>query len=207
MGRVFALDFGGTMAKQSVAELIDFIRTRMRMSHIYQPVVIRSLLDSGNVATVRQLALDLLSADEAQIRYYEDRIKKMPLPVLRRHGVISTDRDGVVRLNVDRMTFEQRAELRAACDQAIGDFLSQRGLATWDNRLLELEPVPESVRYEVLKRDGRCLLCGATPQEERLEVDHIKPRSKGGGNGADNFQTLCGRCNRGKSNRDDTDFR
>jgi len=195
------------MAKQSVGELIGFIRTRMRMSHVYQPVVIRSLLDSGNVATVRQLALDLLSSDEAQIRYYEDRIKKMPLPVLRRHGVISTDRDGVVRLNVDRMTFEQRAELRAACDQAIGDFLSRRGLATWDNRLLELEPVPESVRYEVLKRDGRCLLCGATPQEERLEVDHVKPRSKGGGNGADNLQTLCGRCNRGKSNRDDTDFR
>ena len=177
------------------------------MSHIYQPMVIRSLLDSGNVATVRQLALDLLSSDEAQIRYYEDRIKTMPLPVLRRHGVISTDRDGVVRLNVDRMTFEQRAELRAACDQAIGDFLSRRGLATWDNRLLELEPVPESIRYEVLKRDGRCLLCGATPQEERLEVDHVKPRSKGGGNGADNLQTLCGRCNRGKSNRDEADFR
>lgn len=195
------------MARQSVAELIEFIRTRMRMSHIYQPMVIRSLLDSGNVATVRQLALDLLSSDEAQIRYYEDRIKTMPLPVLRRHGVISTDRDGVVRLNVDRMTFEQRAELRAACDQAIGDFLSRRGLATWDNRLLELEPVPESIRYEVLKRDGRCLLCGATPQEERLEVDHVKPRSKGGGNGADNLQTLCGRCNRGKSNRDEADFR
>ena len=195
------------MAKQSGAELVDFIRNKMRMSHIYQPVVIRSLLDSGNVATVRQLALDLLSSDEAQIRYYEDRIKKMPLPVLRRHGIVTSDRDGVVRLNVDRMTFEQRAELRAACDQAIGDFLGRRGLSTWDNRLLELEPVPESVRYEVLKRDGRCLLCGATAQEERLEVDHITPRSKGGGNGANNLQSLCGRCNRGKSNRDDTDFR
>ena len=194
----------GMLAPQ---ELLNFIRNKMRMSHIYQPVVIRSLLDSGNVATVRQLALDLLSSDEAQIRYYEDRIRKMPLRVLRRHGIVSSDRDGVVRLNVDRITFEERAELRAACDQAIGDFLGRRGLATWDNRLLELDPVPESLRYEVLKRDGRCLLCGATPQEARLEVDHIKPRSKGGGNGADNLQTLCGRCNRGKSNRDDTDLR
>jgi hypothetical protein len=105
---------GRMMVKQSAADLISFIRTRMRMSHIYQPVVIRSLLDSGNVATVRQLALDLLSSDEAQIRYYEDRIKKMPLPVLRRHGIVTSDRDGVVRLNVDRMTFEQRAELRAS---------------------------------------------------------------------------------------------
>ncbi len=73
------------MAKQSVAELIDFIRTRMRMSHIYQPVVSQSLLDSGNVATVRQLTLDLLSSDEARIRYYEDRIMKMPTPVLSSH--------------------------------------------------------------------------------------------------------------------------
>lgn len=195
------------MGMLSPKELLHFIRNKMRMSHIYQPVVIRSLLDSGNVATVRQLALDLLSSDEAQIRYYEDRIRKMPLRVLRRHGIVSSDRDGVVRLNVDRMTFEERAGLRAACDKAIGDFLGRRGLATWDNRLLDLDPVPESLRYEVLKRDGRCLLCGATPQDARLEVDHIKPRSKGGGNAADNLQTLCGRCNRGKSNRDDTDLR
>ena len=45
-----------------------------------------------------------------------------------------------------------------------------RGLAVWDHRLLESEPVPESIRYEALKRDGRCLLLRATKDDERLEV-------------------------------------
>ncbi len=37
-------------------ELADFVAHRMRLSHIYQPLLIRTLLDSGGVATVRQIA-------------------------------------------------------------------------------------------------------------------------------------------------------
>ena len=34
--------------------LLDFIQTRMRMAHIYQPVMIRTLLDNrGEADTVR----------------------------------------------------------------------------------------------------------------------------------------------------------
>jgi 5-methylcytosine-specific restriction endonuclease McrA len=40
-----------------------------------------------------------------------------------------------------------------------------------------------------------------------LHVDHIKPRSLGGTNDPDNLQTLCRKCNIGKSNKDDTDLR
>lgn len=191
---------------RSFEELLEFIQKRMRMSHVYQPLLIRSLVDSGGIATVRQLALDMLAADESQVLYYEKRIKVMPLPVLRRHGIVSTTRDGVVYLNVGKLTFEERSAIRTACEQAIGEFLASRGLSTWDYRLLELDPVSESIRYEVLKRDRRCLLCGVTAKDERLEVDHITPRSKGGSNDIANLQTLCARCNRGKSNRDDTDL-
>ncbi|RAE55164.1 HNH endonuclease, partial [Burkholderia multivorans] len=34
-----------------------------------------------------------------------------------------------------------------------------------------------------------------------LEVDHIKPISKGGLSEIENLQTLCWRCNRSKSNK------
>jgi len=40
-----------------------------------------------------------------------------------------------------------------------------------------------------------------------LEVDHIIPRSRRGTDVMGNLQTLCKKCNIGKSNRDDTDLR
>ena len=36
--------------------LKDFITHKMRMSHVYQPLLIRSLIDAGGSATLRQLA-------------------------------------------------------------------------------------------------------------------------------------------------------
>ncbi len=58
-------------------------------------------------------------------------------------------------------------------------------------------------RYEIMKRDGfRCCICGATAAAGvRLEVDHIKPVSKGGKSTDDNLQTLCERCNKGKRDK------
>ena len=196
----------GQHAGMEADELLEFVETRMRMSHVYQPLLIRCLLDAGGQATVRQLAIEFSKEDEAQVRYYEDRIKKMPVDVLKGHGVVE-EADGVVKLTVDGLTFEEKAKLRAMCEQKIGEFLSSRGLSTWDYSLLSFDPVGESLRYEILARDRICQLCGATKERERLEVDHIVPRSKGGTNDPDNLQVLCAPCNRGKSNRDDTDFR
>ena len=36
--------------------LADFVENRMTMSHVYQPLLIRALVDSGGAATVRQVA-------------------------------------------------------------------------------------------------------------------------------------------------------
>ncbi len=37
-------------------DLIDFIENKMSMSHIYQPLLIKTLVDSGGSATIRNLA-------------------------------------------------------------------------------------------------------------------------------------------------------
>jgi ATP adenylyltransferase len=71
-------------------ELIDFLEHKMSMSHVYQPVLVRALLDAGGAATLRQLAQVFLSQDESQLLYYEKRIKEMPLKVLKRHGVVAS---------------------------------------------------------------------------------------------------------------------
>jgi ATP adenylyltransferase len=187
-------------------QLLNFVTTEMRMSHVYQPLLIRSLLDAGGKASLRQVATDFVSEDEAQLRYYEQRIKAMPLKVLKNHGVCGYD-NGVISLKVGKLTFEQRAVLRAACEKRISTFLQQRGEDIWDQGALNVEPLGESLRFEILKRDRVCQLCGAGPKDAVLEVDHVVPRSKGGSNEPDNLQVLCSRCNRGKSNRDSTNFR
>jgi hypothetical protein len=67
-----------------------------------------------------------------------------------------------------------------------------------------------ALRYEVLKERGaRCELCGATANDSRIEVDHIKPLSKSWHLRLDkaNLQILCRDCNRGKGNQHFDDFR
>lgn len=60
------------------------------------------------------------------------------------------------------------------------------------------------LRFKVLKRDNfSCIQCGASPAKNQntiLHIDHIKPWSKGGETEISNLQTLCERCNLGKSN-------
>lgn len=67
------------------------------------------------------------------------------------------------------------------------------------------------VRYDVLAaNDGRCELCGAGKHHgATLNVDHIKPLRLHWSRRLDrsNLQVLCGSCNQGKGNRDDTDWR
>jgi hypothetical protein len=124
----------------------------MRMSHIYQPLLIKTLIESAGIATIRQVAHAFLGQDESQLRYYEDRIKKMPVRVLKRRGVVQRDGE-VLRLAVDvkKLSFEQKIALKSICDRKIQEFLQKRGLATWESSLIETEPVPDTVRYDVLR--------------------------------------------------------
>ena len=59
------------------------------------------------------------------------------------------------------------------------------------------------LRFRVMQRDNfRCCICGASPAKDpnvELHIDHIIPWSKGGETTIDNLQTLCSKCNLGKS--------
>lgn len=62
--------------------------------------------------------------------------------------------------------------------------------------------IPESVRREVLSRDGcECYLCGATVVMDGLHFDHIIPVALGGQNTAENLGVACGACNLRKGKR------
>lgn len=66
--------------------------------------------------------------------------------------------------------------------------------------------IPKTVRFEVFKRDSfTCQYCGTQAPDAILEIDHIVPVSKGGGNDLMNLVTSCRDCNRGKTNRELSD--
>lgn len=59
------------------------------------------------------------------------------------------------------------------------------------------------LRFRVMQRDNfKCCMCGASPAKDpavELHIDHIVPWAKGGETTFDNLQTLCSKCNFGKS--------
>jgi len=68
----------------------------------------------------------------------------MPFRVLRNHGIVSGNGD-LVSLNVKTLSFEQKAQIKMACEKRLQEFIVQRGLGIWDYRLLDTDPVPDTL--------------------------------------------------------------
>jgi ATP adenylyltransferase len=199
-------------ANLTYQQLEAYIRAQMRMSHVYQPVMLRVLLENGGTASTEDVAKALLSYDRSQVEYYEIRTKNMVGKVLTQNGVIEPIKDGRritgYKLTSGHLTEEETGALVDLCQQRLTDYINQRGDGIWGHRSISDGYVPGSVRYEVLKRAKyRCELCGAHDEHAALHVDHILPRAKGGSDDLSNFQALCVTCNTNKRDRDDTDFR
>jgi ATP adenylyltransferase len=193
--------------------LLDFITHKMRMSHIYQPVMLRELLLSGGEASVEQIAKALLTYDRSQVEYYGIRTKNMVGRVLTNNKIVEPIKDGSRTVGyrlIDPVNTKatDTEDLIAACNAKIAEYIDRRGGDIWQHRSNASGYVPGSMRYDVLKRARyRCELCGQSAEDIALHVDHIVPRNKGGQDDLSNFQALCVTCNTNKRDRDDTDFR
>ena len=67
-----------------------------------------------------------------------------------------------------------------------------------------------ATRGAIMLRDAcTCQYCGDRPGAQFLTVDHVVPRSRGGGHGWTNLVTACKRCNQRKGNLlpDEADMR
>ena len=190
-------------------KLKTFLEKEMRMSHIYQPVMIKTLLKSKGSSDISKIAQELLSYDTSQKEYYELVTKNMVGRVLTNNRKI-TEKDGTKYSlkGFDKLTKNQISSLVEVCNSKIAEYIDKRGERIWSHRHLSNDPVPGSVRYEVLKKaKGKCELCGISNKEKSLDVDHIIPRSKNGSNDISNLQALCFTCNRQKRNLDKSDLR
>lgn len=180
----------------------------MSLSHVYQPLMIRTILMGGGAATRRQIAAAFLAADVSQLEYYDHIAAGYPTTTLKRHGIITHHRR-VYRLSeaFDGLTEWERTALIAVCDHRVADYVAHRQDRIWRHRGQNFDPVPGTQRYAILARaKGRCEACGVSSMERALQVDHIVPRAQGGSNDLANLQALCSTCNAQKLDRDKTDF-
>ena len=84
------------------------------------------------------------------------------------------------------------------------------GIANPTNQHFISHKTPRNInlrlRFKVMQRDNfTCVICGASPAKDpnvQLHIDHIIPWSKGGETELNNLQTLCSKCNFGKSDLD-----
>ena len=190
-------------------KLKQFITKEMRMAQVYQPVMLKKLLENNGEATVQQIAQAILDKDPTQIEYFSEIVKNMVGRVLTKNrGVTEKDGNSYRLIGAQDLSQEQVTELVTLCEQKIQDFERQRGDAVWEHRKRGHRPISGSVRYEVLSRAKfKCELCGISADDKNIEVDHIFPKSLGGKDDLSNYQALCYSCNASKRNTDDTDFR
>lgn len=191
-------------------ELEEFIKHKMKMTHVYQPLMIKTLLESGGTATPEDIARGFLNEDRAQLEYYTKIAKRWPSVILRKHAVVEysgRDKSGRFRLLLDQITPKQRERLVELCDLRLKEYVDGILRLPWYNRRGIREHVPGNIRYDVLaKSGGVCVACGVSTLERALEVDHIVPVNAGGTNDMSNLQALCYKCNAQKRDRDDTNF-
>ena len=181
----------------------------MRMSQIYQPLMLMELLRNNGQASVKQIAQSILDKDPTQIEYFSEVVKNMVGKVLTKNrGITEKHKDTYTLIGANELTTDQVKTLMDLCEKKIAEFETKRGDAVWSHRRRGHRPISGSVKYEVLSRaKGRCELCGISNEEKMLEVDHIFPKSLGGKDDLSNYQALCYSCNAAKRNTDDTDFR
>jgi ATP adenylyltransferase len=180
----------------------------MRMSHVYQPVMLRELLDRGGRASRKEIARSLLNEDRSQLDYYSEITRDMVGRVLANRQVVKRNGGNYELVGYEKFTPLEVQKLKEACDRKLDEYVSRRGDLIWEHRRRSTGYVSGTLRYDVLKSAKfRCELCGIPADERALEVDHIVPRNKGGKDEISNLQALCYRCNAMKRDRDDTDFR
>ncbi|HEY5124744.1 MAG TPA: HIT domain-containing protein [Ignavibacteria bacterium] len=189
-------------------ELEQFLVSGMRMSHIYQPVMIRLLLNQKGKASVREIAEEILRFDPSQIEYYEKIVNNMVGKVLRNHKIVTKLKSEYILEGCEIFADNEIISLIDICNQKLTTYINKRGEILWQHRRRNRNLISGSIRFEVLKRAKfRCELCGISAEEKALEVDHIVPKNLGGLDSINNYQALCYTCNAMKRDKDKTDFR
>ena len=199
-----------------LTELLEFLTETMSMTEIYQPVIVRYLLEQKGEASKTELATVLSGYDQSVQDYYQQILMRWPKITLTKHDVISYDakqKTFSLKFDLSNATLVEAA--KELCEQKIEGWIEKQALKGSNSTTLA------SKRYRVLKAArGKCELCGISAKLSPIDIDHIVPQSKANKqmqvqkdgiwmhvDDERNLQALCFRCNRAKRDTDSTDFR
>ena len=149
-------------------QLKDYIGKKMRMQHIYQPVMLMTLLRRKGKATRRQIAKEILARDESQLDYYEQVVQNMVGDVLtKRRGITERDGHTYQLKGFEKLTGAQVAELMQLCRDKLDTYMEKWGERIFQHRKKSAGYISGTLRYEVLKRAKfHCELCGISAKGE-----------------------------------------
>ncbi len=142
--------------------LRHYIARRMRMSHIYQPLMLMELLGRRSPAPAQDVARRILGEDVTQIEYHTERVKRMVGKVLTGNGITRYERGTYGLVGGEELSDAERDELLQLCRQRLDAFRMQRGEEVFAHRSRHRTPISGSIKYRVLTRaKGGCECCGA----------------------------------------------
>lgn len=67
--------------------LKEFLTTKMKMSGLYQPVIIKHLILGDGTANLESIARELTTLDEEAVEDYVQKLRIHPKAVLKKHGI------------------------------------------------------------------------------------------------------------------------
>jgi 5-methylcytosine-specific restriction endonuclease McrA len=124
---------------------------------------------------------------------------EMKKPQSKYHGHTYEKRFGSWRKVLERFVEYINQEQNISSKEAIEKLPIDQASRYKTNRDVNLR-----LRFIVMRRDNfKCRMCGRSPATDpgtELHVDHIKAWANGGETVLENLQTLCSKCNLGKSN-------
>src|SRR5689334_4625140 len=129
----------------SPTNLLKFLHETMSMTEVYQPVIIRELINNGGALTKDKLAKAISEFDASVLTYYKRILMRWPKATLTKHRVIEYHRESkVFRLCSYPEDLRMREEVLRVCEKKIAEWVER-------SRSASDTSVTSSVRYLVLK--------------------------------------------------------
>ena len=186
----------------------------MKMTSVYQPIVIRTLIESGGEATDLDMARAFLGEDKRQTEYYAAIARRWPRQTLERHGVVRYRKgarggSGTFVLSLEGATDGQRRRIAELCNLRLEEYIDREtaGMPLFGGAGRQ-PAASDAARNAALARSGgMCASCSTPLHKTSTRFEYIVPPGIGGGaDDPSNLQALCAVCSVSRRDRNALEF-